>query len=720
MSTVVKNNIAAQMALGELNKNVNKAGVLLSRVSSGLKIVGAKDDAGQFAISEKMREEIRSLLQDDQNVQNGSTLFKIAEGGVDSIVEELRNLKELAINAANDTNTDRDRATIQKEFTQKMANINDIATMTNYNGKPLLDGTYARKIKGGGPGEEIPPPTFVSAKKDVTEPEGTATQINADNYNITANGVYELATDAGKITIADGVTDVKFTQSTTDALDGVSITGPSDGNANIWIEGLNISNSSENIFKFQGEGNVLTVKGENVLTETNSKKAAVNIGGGLNVQGEGDDHSLKVTTPSGSNGAAIGSDSGEKLTGDVNVINLNLKDAYAYYGSVIGSGGYGGTVGNVSVENCTIEAKGHWNAVIGSGHSGSSAGDIWVVNSSVTIGKVDGDVGLVDTGIGSGYSGSTCGDVYILDSEVEIHNQLSACIGAGDAASCGDIFISASTIKGQSSKGACIGSGQGGSTAGDITITNATEISHKSPDGAAIGTGANGKVGKISVTQSCIDLLDASAAYSDDTHQIEGIGRGRGGSVGGGVDLEIIGPTTSEGTPLKIHHGTKANQAINFYIEDMHTKSLGTGQLLSEGKFLNEDDEARYWALSYDKRKQDTWMETVTIAQNKTLDDISVTTKKNANIAVRVLDGALDYALNEATYLGSYLQRLDYTSSNVVTMTENVQASESTIRDSDMAKEMTDYTKANVLVQSAQAMLAQANQNSSAVLSLLQ
>ena len=70
--------------------------------------------------------------------------------------------------------------------------------------------------------------------------------------------------------------------------------------------------------------------------------------------------------------------------------------------------------------------------------------------------------------------------------------------------------------------------------------------------------------------------------------------------------------------------------------------------------------------------------------------------------------------------IGSYLQRFDYTGLNVTTMTENIMSAESVIRDADMAKEMTDYTKNNVLMQSAQSMLAQANQSLSQVLSLLQ
>lgn len=173
--------------------------------------------------------------------------------------------------------------------------------------------------------------------------------------------------------------------------------------------------------------------------------------------------------------------------------------------------------------------------------------------------------------------------------------------------------------------------------------------------------------------------------------------------------------------PLKIHYGTKANQATNFYLNDMHTKSLGTSKLIdNEGNFLVEGDEDRYKALSYDKDKQSDWLETLTLAQNKTIDDISVTTKKNASVSIRVLDGAIEYALDESTRIGAYLQRLEYTDSNITIMGENVQSSESVIRDADMAKEMTEYTKFNVLTQASQAMLAQANQNLSGVLSLLQ
>ena len=99
---------------------------------------------------------------------------------------------------------------------------------------------------------------------------------------------------------------------------------------------------------------------------------------------------------------------------------------------------------------------------------------------------------------------------------------------------------------------------------------------------------------------------------------------------------------------------------------------------------------------------------------------LSITSQVKANAAINVLDNALAKALDQQTSLGSIQSRLGYTSSNIVTASENTTNSMSVIRDADMAQEMTTYTKNNVLSQAAQSMLAQANQSSSSVLSLLQ
>ena len=144
----------------------------------------------------------------------------------------------------------------------------------------------------------------------------------------------------------------------------------------------------------------------------------------------------------------------------------------------------------------------------------------------------------------------------------------------------------------------------------------------------------------------------------------------------------IRAQNNSEDNSIVLQTGTKANQAIKIGLTDMRAQALGLQG--SDGKTLN------------------------------------VSTQKNANAAINVLDNAIQKALDQQTTIGAIESRLEYTSTNLTTASENVTASESTIRDADMAKEMTEYTKNNVLLQAAQSMLAQANQNSSSVLSLLQ
>jgi flagellin len=146
MAMVVKNNMSAVSTLNTLNKNSSALSKSLAKVSSGMRINGAADDSSGYAISERMRVQIRSLDQDNRNTQNGNSMMKVAEGAVSSTVEILKTLKEKVINAANDSNTDADRATIQKELDQSIDQIDDNANVT-FNGKYLVDGSHNWEVK---------------------------------------------------------------------------------------------------------------------------------------------------------------------------------------------------------------------------------------------------------------------------------------------------------------------------------------------------------------------------------------------------------------------------------------------------------------------------------------------------------------------------------------------------------------------------------------------
>ena len=149
MAMVVKNNMSAKNTLNQLNRNEKASSKNLKKLASGMKINGADDDASGLSISEKMDVRLRSLEQDNQNVQNGSSMLKVAEGAMASTVDILKTMKEKVINAANDTNSDADRAIIQKEINQAIDQIDDNANVS-YNGKLMVDGSMNDLVKDPG------------------------------------------------------------------------------------------------------------------------------------------------------------------------------------------------------------------------------------------------------------------------------------------------------------------------------------------------------------------------------------------------------------------------------------------------------------------------------------------------------------------------------------------------------------------------------------------
>lgn len=149
MALVVKNNMQATGTLNQLDKNANLMAKDLKKVSSGMKINSAADDASGYSITDRMDVQTKALYQDNQNTQNGTAMLKTASGAIDSTVDILRTMKEKAIDAANDTNTDADRATIQKQLNQAIDQIDDNANVT-YNGQLLIDGSKNSQVVGLG------------------------------------------------------------------------------------------------------------------------------------------------------------------------------------------------------------------------------------------------------------------------------------------------------------------------------------------------------------------------------------------------------------------------------------------------------------------------------------------------------------------------------------------------------------------------------------------
>ena len=143
MSLTVNNNIASLIAQRNLNKNTVSLTKSIEKLSSGYRINRAADDAAGLSISESLRGQIRGNARATSNVQDGISMLQIAEGGLTVINENLQRMRELCIQAANDTNGSTERTAILSEITARIDDITRIAKSTKFNNIFLLDGTTA-------------------------------------------------------------------------------------------------------------------------------------------------------------------------------------------------------------------------------------------------------------------------------------------------------------------------------------------------------------------------------------------------------------------------------------------------------------------------------------------------------------------------------------------------------------------------------------------------
>ncbi len=143
MALFINTNVAslnAQRNLGTSQLSLNKS---MQRLSSGLRINSAKDDAAGLAISDRMTSQVRGLNQAVRNANDGISMAQTAEGALQETTNLLQRMRELAVQSANDTNTDSDRSSLNAEFDQLVAEIDRIANTTAFNNQNLLSGGFA-------------------------------------------------------------------------------------------------------------------------------------------------------------------------------------------------------------------------------------------------------------------------------------------------------------------------------------------------------------------------------------------------------------------------------------------------------------------------------------------------------------------------------------------------------------------------------------------------
>lgn len=578
MAMVVKNNKESLNALNTLNKNESDLRKSLQKVSTGMRINGAGDDASGYSISEKMRVRIRGLDQATANTQNATSMMRTAEGALQSTIDIMKTIKEKALNSANDTNTDMDRATMQKEVDQLVEQIDDNASAT-FNGRPLFDGSNRQAdtveqqiikalnsewiqnslemIKEAYGVDFMQDSTTISRMKVILDNQGT----NGTLAYVKTSSPLELHVNMDYYSAMD-MEDVNGKSSLTSSyLDRTIAHEMTHG-----VMAANISNfGSLPLYVIEGMAELTQGADERLLSYMSQMTASA--------------YSTLFST-----GGTAGTQ--EPYAG-----GFALMRYMAYHS---------GDNGKAAVTRFMNVLKEQGAGAIDAAVAGATAGRFATLNDMTTQFLAD-------------FNSSTPLSFYKKQCGIDLSNLDVGGIMGWDAGN-REWRTAESTVP------------EGGSTKYWIYPEDAVTV---------------------------IDGLEVEWPAFE--HKIGG---------------------------WQFHTGTKANEAIHVAINDIHAEALGV------------------------KAKDGT--------------NISVATWSDATAAIRQIDKSLNRALGYQTKIGAIISRMEYTAANLTTASENTQSSESVIRDADMAKEMTSYTKSNVLMQSAQSMLAQANQNSSSVLSLLQ
>ncbi|TCO81071.1 flagellin [Plasticicumulans lactativorans] len=218
MALVINTNVPSLNAQRNLNGTQNALNTSLQRLSSGLRINSAKDDAAGLAISDRMTAQIRGLNQASRNANDGISLAQTAEGALQESTNILQRIRELAVQSANDTNAAADRVSLQKEVAQLQQELNRIANTTSFNGKKVLDGTFtAQQFQVGANANQTIQVNIGDARATaigayrVTNGDG-AGFINAASTAAATGSVANNVTAGGTITVAgfNGSKDVTF------------------------------------------------------------------------------------------------------------------------------------------------------------------------------------------------------------------------------------------------------------------------------------------------------------------------------------------------------------------------------------------------------------------------------------------------------------------------------------------------------------------------------
>jgi len=783
----VYHNIPALFAYNAVNSTNDALQKSISKLSTGLRINSAADDAAGLAISEKMRAQVRGLDQAVRNSQDGISMIQTAEGALNETHSILQRMRELSVQAANDTLTSQDRGYIQLEVEQLKEEITRISTTTQFNKKKLLDGSasvlwssdkletkafvrgalreidqFGQKSAAEGnfkisiianPGDaEIQKSDIFKIKHknvimNVTKDESVGIQnIRVDNlpagvYNISqVSALSTISTMSAQLTVLQSFgTTAVFSITASDSFSAV-------GGASLFFEVIAV-NTQNNQVTYRAVANLLNVDGS-VSTKINDNLVVGTAAVGLSSLGFGQATANSIAI--GVGGGAAGSE--QYAVGDKIVL---------HFGSYTAGNAFIGVSGTTNKD-----WFGHWG--------GTSGTDLQARGFSVLASAVQGN----DVHFRNFYLNTANGTMYESDIVIQFNTNFAALTAAArPLASFEAAFI------GQVAKGdvqlrdldkfwdangrfmiddpqqITLTQGDGKTTSITLNSTDTLrDIEFKLNDAIAFGLGqARYLEGN---TDRFADFVEDASANTPEavegTFVIRSVVAGKMGELNFTGDEDII-----KALSLNVIQKSSESQ-YRVSVSDAHSGNSVASNVKVTGNMLygvvhkNVDTEFDFmantkveWSDSAKSfrlvRDSENIYETVLhLADNTTVFQIGanekedmgidigdmsarslgvhnvlVTNRESAARSITIIDSAIDRVSGQRAKLGAYQNRLEHTINNLTVAGTNLQAAESRIRDLDMAKEMMNFTRLNILMQAGNSMLAQANQLPQNVLQLL-
>lgn len=657
MAEYINTNTISLIAQNNLSKSQSSLGTAIERLSSGLRINSAADDAAGEAIANRFTSNINGLNQASSNANDGISLAQTTEGALDQINTNLQDIRTLTVQAQTGTNSASDLQSIQDEITQDLSEVDRISQQTDFNGVKVLSDNKNLNIQVGADDgqtisialQQVDSATLGLGSFNVNGAQGQTTTVQAGSVgditgltSVASNAAIPEAADTvatGTSVTIGGTTATTVATPTVTTAGGTAITGGtlvSDSSGNYYVE--TGAGSSTQFYKATGINattGALTVSNTSTLTP-----GSVTIGG---------------TTASPAANATITDASGNAISG----------------GTLMTDG-----KGNYYVETGDVTAGG--TGTIYKATSISSDG------STITVG--DATTGTL-TANGAGFTSSSDMTLTDISGSDGTTGQLNLTLGS-TSATINDPTTDAITFQDDSGKTVSGGQLVQDATSGKYYVATATGL--YAAQSVSQSSDADGNV------TTTITMGNKTAGTATDVTGAPGTTTFKASTTASTID------------------GTNVSSISISDISGKNNSAVTGGTLVedSNGNYYVQDSEGNSYAATVS-------IDPTSGAATVTADSTKAIANPATTNALATLDQAISQVDTFRSNLGAIQNRLDSTMSNISTTTTNLSQAQSVIEDADYATEVSDMSKAQILQQAGTSVLAQANQIPQTVLSLL-